>query len=162
MSRVPRGESPSIDHLFEIMHNTEISNFVIGHLMIEGLLVQFLEKQGATYDELSKSNFPSKVRSCQEHKLFDSRFADFLLEINAQRNRFAHKLGHRMTLEEAFHLAGRAAASGVDFSDDAIHQDVDFARGSYSVDEIVWEIFSNTTQDLAFMMDDRGVPYSMG
>jgi hypothetical protein len=84
-----------------------------------------------------------------------------LLILNDHRNHFAHKLDHHMSFDDAFMLAGQAAARGIDFSDETIHEDKDLSRENYPVQMIVWEVFSNTTIELALAMDEKGVPYSM-
>jgi hypothetical protein len=54
------------------------------------------------------------VEACFDADLFGPAFADFLLILNDHRNHFAHKLGHHMSFDDAFKLAGQAAARGID------------------------------------------------
>jgi hypothetical protein len=163
MPRVPRGEQPDINHIISLINGNELSGFIMGHLVLEGLLVQYLEAQpGAVIENILRTNFPQKASACFDAGLFDAKFRNFLLIINDHRNHFAHKLGHRMSFDDAFALAGEAAAHGIDFSDDAIHNDRSLALKYYLVQSIITEVFSNTSLELAMAMHDKGVPYSMG
>jgi hypothetical protein len=163
MHRVPRGEQPDVNHISSLMEGNELSGFIMGHLILEGLLVQYLEAQPcAVIANILRTNFPQKAAACFDADLFDADFRDFLLIVNDQRNHFAHKLGHRMSFDDAFALAGQAAARGIDFSDDAIHNNRKFAKEYYPVQGIIWELFSNTSMQLAMAMHDKGVLYSMG
>jgi hypothetical protein len=86
---------------------------------------------GAVIEDILKTNFPEKVEACFDADLFGPAFADFLLILNDHRNHFAHKLGHHMSFYDAFMLVGQAAARGIDFSDETIHEDKDSSRENY-------------------------------
>jgi hypothetical protein len=56
---VPRGEDPSLYHLMQLMEHDQLSAMIVGHLVIESLLVKFLEMQpGADIDKILAFNFP--------------------------------------------------------------------------------------------------------
>ena len=157
---IPRGEDPSLDHLMELIEHDQLSAVIIGHLVIESLLVKFLELQpGADIDDILAFNFPTKVNRCIEGGLIRTELGVFLNVLNRQRNSFAHRLGHRLSFEEAFALVREAATAGVDFSDDEIHINETAARNRYGVALIMVEIFSNVAQDIGFALMDRGAEF---
>jgi hypothetical protein len=54
---VRRGEDPSLDHLMQLMEHDQLSAMIVGHLVIESLLVKFLEMQpGADIDKILAFN----------------------------------------------------------------------------------------------------------
>ncbi len=117
---VPRGEDPSLDHLMQLMEHDQLSAMIV---VIESLLVKFLEMQpGADIDNILAFNFPTKVDRCVAGGLIRTELGVFLKVLNRQRNSFAHRLGHRLSFEDAFALVREAATAGVDFSDDEIHE----------------------------------------
>lgn len=160
---VLRGEDPNLDHLMQLMERDQLSAVIVGHLVIESLLVKFLEMQpGASIEKIFTSNFPTKVDGCVAGGLIKLEFGVFLKVLNRQRNHFAHRLGHRLSFEDAFALVREAAAAGVDFSDDEIHTSEESARDHYGVELIIGEIFSNIAQDIAFALMGRGVDFPFG
>jgi len=156
----PRREDPSLGHLMQLMEHDQLSAMIVGHLVIESLLVKFLEMQpGADIDKILASNFPTKVDRCVAGGLILTELGMFLKVLNRQRNGFAHRLGHRLSFEGAFALVCEAATEGVDFSDDEIHTSETAARNRYGVELIVVEIFSNVAQDIGFALMDRGLEF---
>jgi len=102
---VSRGEDPNLDHLMLLMKHDQLSAVIVGHLIIESLLVKFLEmQQGNNIDRILGFNFPMKVDRCVAGGLIRSELGEFLKVLNRQRNNFAHRLGHRISFEEAFAL----------------------------------------------------------
>lgn len=62
---VSRGEDPNLDHLMQLMGHDQLSAVIVGHLVIESLLVKFLEmQQGTDIDKILAFNFPMKVKRC--------------------------------------------------------------------------------------------------
>jgi len=160
---VPRGEDPNLDHLMQLMEHDQLSAMIVGHLVIESLFVKFLEMQpGADIDKILASNFPTKVDRCVAGGLIRTELGVFLKVLNRQRNSFAHRLGHRLSFEDAFALVREAATAGVDFSDDEIHTSETAARNHYGVELIIVEIFSNVAQEIGFALMDRGVQFPFG
>jgi hypothetical protein len=77
MPRAPHGEKPDLNHILSLIEQTEISAFIMGHLVVEGLLVQFLEAQlGAAIEDILKTNFIQKAEACFDADLFGPAFAD--------------------------------------------------------------------------------------
>lgn len=160
---IPRGEDPSLDHLMQLMEHDPLSAMIVGHLVIESLLVKFLEVQpGANIDKILAFNFPTKVDRCVAGGLIPTELGVFLNVLNRQRNNFAHRLGYRLSFEEAFALVREAAIAGVDSSDDEIHTSETAAHNHYGVELIIVEIISNVAQDIGFALMDRGVEFPFG
>jgi hypothetical protein len=62
---VPRGEDPSLDHLMQLVEHDQLSAMIVGHVVIESLLVKFLEMQPAEdIDKMLAFNFPTNVDRC--------------------------------------------------------------------------------------------------
>jgi hypothetical protein len=157
---VSRGEYPNLDHLMLLMEHDQLSAVIVGHLIIESLLVKFLEmQQGANIDSILGFNFPMKVDRCVAGGLIRSELGEFLKVLNRQRNNFAHRLGHRISFEEAFALVREAAIAGIDFSDEEIHTSEAASRDRYGAELIIVEIFVNAAQEIGFDLMDRGLEY---
>ena len=158
-----RGEDLNLDHLMQLMEHDEVAAMIVGHLVVESLLVKFLEVQpGAAIDKILASNFPKKVDRCVTDGLIRTELGEFLKSLNRQRNSFAHRLGYRLSFEDAFALVREGATAGVDFSDDEIHTNEVAARDHYGVRLMIVEVFSNVAQDIAFELADRGIVFPFG
>ena len=158
---VSRGEDPNLDHLMLLMQHDQLSAVIVGHLIIESLLVKFLEMQQekTNIDRILGFKFPMKVDRCVAGGLIRSELGEFLKVLNRQRNNFAHRLGHRISFEEAFALVHEAAIAGIDFSDEEIHTSEAASRDHYGAELIIVEIFSNVAQEIGFALMDRGLEY---
>jgi hypothetical protein len=149
---------PNLIHLTSIFSDDIISAFINGHLIIETLLVQMIDlklMEPDAFDTFSL-NFPAKTSLCRALGLIDSDMTTFLLEMNKIRNRFAHRLGHTFSFDDAFKFAQDAAKGGIEFTDDSIHMDKRSTEESYGVKGIIQEVFQNTAQDLSFVMEENG------
>ncbi len=151
-----RSENPNLDHLMSLFGNETIAAFINGHLIIEALLVQFIEHKNGRDEKLSKWNFPTKVKKCVELEYFDEKIEAFLLTINDIRNNYAHNLGYALTFDELFILAEKAGQAGIDFSDETTCLDQELSKESYGEDGIIQEIFQNTAMDLSLIMESHG------
>lgn len=112
-------DKPDLDHLINLFSDNIMSAFVRGHLIVETLLVQMIDLKLDNPQRINafNLNFPTKVNLCEAMGLIDTDMANFLLEMNKTRNRFAHRLGYDLSFDDAFKLAEVAASGGVDFSD---------------------------------------------
>ena len=81
--------------------------------------------------------------------------AEFLRGVNNIRNRLSHKLGTPITFDEAFKLAGLAAAGGVDFCDSTIYLNKSRSLHEYGIEGVIQEVFQNAALDLLYLMDDK-------
>jgi len=147
---------PRIEHITSLFENEVLGAFLAGHLVLESVLVLMLE---ATPNDSDKGryfdwSFYRKINSAETRGLIHKEMASFLHEVNGIRNRLAHKLDTSISFDEAFYLAQKAAASGVDFSDDTIHSDRVKSEKWYGIHGIVQEIFQNASQDLLFLLED--------
>jgi len=151
-----RSEKPNLDYLLSLFGNVTIAAFINGHLIIESLLVQFIELKCGKSESWFKLNFPSKVNKCISLGFFDSKLGDFLLLINDIRNNYAHNLGYTLTFDELFILAQKAGSAGIDFSDDTIYLNKDASKEWYGEEGIIQEVFQNTAMDLSFIIESHG------
>jgi hypothetical protein len=151
-------EQPNINHLMSLFSDDTISAFITGHLIIESLLVQMIDLKLEHPNEFDAFNltFPAKVNLCKALGLIDYDMTNFLLEMNTIRNRFAHRLGHRFSFDDAFSFAQTAAKVGVNFSDDSIHTNKKNSEKEYGIKGIIQEVFQNVAQDLSFIVEENG------
>jgi len=146
---------PSIEHITSMFENEVLGAFLVGHLVLESVLVLMLETtpndsdKGGYFDW----SFYRKINAAEARGLIHNGMACFLHEVNGIRNRLAHKLDTPISFEEAFYLAQKAAAGGIDFTDDTIHSDRVKSEEWYGIHGIVQEVFQNTSQDLLFMLE---------
>ncbi|HDX8593300.1 hypothetical protein [Aeromonas dhakensis] len=147
---------PSIEHITSLFDNDVLGAFLAGHLVLESVLVLMLETtpndsdKGGYFDW----SFYRKINAAEARGLIHNGMACFLHEVNGIRNRLAHKLDAPISFDEAFCLAQKAAAGGVDFSDDTIHSDRVKSAEWYGIHGIVQEVFQNASQDLLFLLED--------
>jgi hypothetical protein len=148
---------PSIEHITSLFENEVLGAFLTGHLILESVLVLMLETTPNDSDkgEYFDWSFYRKVNAAEARSLICSGMARFLHEVNGIRNRLAHKLETPISFDEAFYLAQKAAAGGVDFTDDTIHSDRVQSEELYGIHGIVQEIFQNACQDLLYLLADN-------
>ena len=159
-------ELPNINHLLGFLRTDEfIVEFILGHLVIESVLVQLIDaklKQPEEFDTFRSLNFPQKVDLCVSLSLFDKNMAEFLKKFNTVRNNLVHKLGYKVSFDDVFQLVNEAHRGGIDFSDDTIYQDKEKSKEWYGKYGIIHEIINNTAQDLAFILHDLGKEFIFG
>lgn len=165
---MPKGEGwtvrdkPQLDHLLSLASAEPLPIFIVGHLIVEALLAQLHDlklpahSKGAAFD----CNFPKKLELCLHGGLIDQSMVDFLTEMNRTRNKYAHRLGFRLSFDDVFALLGLAAKAGVDFSDDTIHRDRALSEAEYGLTDALTELFSNTAQELAWILHENGEEFS--
>ena len=147
---------PSIEHITSLFGNEVLGAFLAGHLVLESVLVLMLETapndsdKGGYFDW----SFYRKINAAEARGLIHNGMVSFLHEVNGIRNRLAHKLDAPISFDEAFLLAQKAAAGGVDFSDDTIHSDRENSEEWYGTQGIIQEVFQNASQNLLFLLED--------
>lgn len=140
--------------------SSQLQDFVVGQLLLESLVVQLIDlgmKDAGAFDAFRLS-FPQKVELGVGLGLLSDRFAGFLKGLNALRNRFAHRLGHTLSFDEVFALAGEAARAGVEFTDD-IDKNLTLAKEAHDGDLLIKTILDNTAHELALLIDEAGGEY---
>jgi hypothetical protein len=149
---------PNLDHIASLFDNQELGAFIVGHLLLESVIVQLIELKLTEGDniKLFDLNFASKLNMAKSRGLIDDKMFSFLLEVNKFRNRLAHRLGEPIEFEGMFDLVKMASDSGVEFSDTTIYTNLEEARDSYGVQGLIQELFQNAAQDLSFLMDQHG------
>ncbi|WP_256099326.1 MULTISPECIES: hypothetical protein [unclassified Vibrio] len=146
-----------IEHVTELFENSVLGAFMSGHLVLESILVQMLESNSTDADNgrYFEWSFRRKVDASENRGIINQNTAEFLRGVNYIRNRLSHKLGTRITFDEAFNLAGLAAAGGVDFSDSTIYLDKSRSFYEYGIEGVIQEVFQNAAQDLLYLLDDE-------
>lgn len=149
---------PNLDHIMALFDRPELAAFMTGHLILESVLVQLIELKLTDADEMKlfDMSFPNKVKLAKSRGLIGEKMGEFLLEMNAVRNRLAHRLGEPIEFDRMYSLAKVAHLGGVEFSDDTIHSDRPKSLEWYGVEGIIQEIFQNAAQDLSFIMEEHG------
>lgn len=108
------------------------------------------------YFDAFQLRFPAKVDLCKGMDWINEDMANFLLDMNSTRNCLAHRLGFKFTFDDGFAFVQSAARARADFSDDTIPTDKKNAEEWYRVDAIIQEVFQNTAQELAFVIEENG------
>lgn len=150
--------SPSFDHYLSSFGDEDVIVLILkGHLVIEALLVELLQTQGDS-DIYWKWNFPKKCDALIDKKLLSVEQAAALKDFNDIRNDIAHILGHTVTFDRVFKLAGKLAAGGFDFSDDTIHQNRKLSEEWYGITGGLVDIINSFYFDLAWILQEAGGP----
>jgi hypothetical protein len=149
---------PNLNHIMSMFDRPEVGAFITGHLILESVLVQLIElkKTGSGPINLFDLSFPSKVEMARSRGLVGEKMGEFLLEMNAMRNRIAHRLGEQIDFDRMYLLAKTAQLGEVEFSDDTIHMDKAAALEQYGLTGIIQEVFQNAAQELSFIMEEHG------
>lgn len=150
--------SPDIGHILALMGQSQLGAFVMGHLIIESVLVQLIDTKLSKPEKFDafQVSFPRKVELCLAHGLFDAELASLLHEINTVRNKFAHRLGFKLSFSQLFALANHAAESGIDYSDETIYRNEKLSEERYGDQGILHETLTNTVMHLTFLLEDNG------
>ena len=130
--------------------------FIRGHLYLEALLSEIIER---TYKEPKAltdlaAMFYRKVKLVRATGRISKTLENLLLEINKVRNKLAHKLEFTLSFNDAFQLALKAHAAGIDFSDDTIYQNKKHSKEWYGIYGVVNEVMCNTFSHLIWENED--------
>jgi hypothetical protein len=144
------------------MHPEEkeiLSIVVMGHLVIESLLVESIKTQLKFPDEFDpySLSFPKKVELCVAQDILSPSQKAVYLKLNTIRNKFAHQLNYDFTFDEAFNYAKEMAIAGFDFSDTTIHTNKESAREMYGIQLTLFEIMAHLEIRLIIYLHDHGV-----
>jgi hypothetical protein len=148
------------DLLAQAGQNHQLHDCLIGHLIVESLLVQLIDTDLRMPDvfDAFRIRFHHKVKLCAAMAIIPEELAGFLERLNELRNRFAHRLGYRLSFEDLHALAIEAANVGIEFSDD-VHTDKELARETFESQMLLSTVFWRTAHHLACILDDRGGTY---
>ena len=126
-------QKPNSDYLLDQMNKSPVlSQFLIGHLAIESLMVQVIDTKLQNPEKFNafEISFPKKVDLLLAYGIISEGLGKILLEVNKKRNKFAHQLGYDMNYKEIWMLAKFAEECGVDFTDQCA-SDINFAKSCY-------------------------------
>lgn len=126
-----RNENLNLDYLMLLFRNEIMVVFINGYLIIEVLLIQFIEYKSGSGEMLLKWNFLIKVKKCVELEFFDGKIEIFLLMINDIRNNYVYNLGYILIFDELFFLVENVGYVGIDFFDEIIYFDKKFLKEWY-------------------------------
>ncbi len=151
---------PTLCHMLSLIEDTQLQVVVLGHLIIESLIVEIIKIDIKKEDkiDLFRLNFPQKVNLCLSYELLDEKIGTFLKKLNKVRNHYAHYLGYQMKFDEIYDLGKMAYSSGVDYTDD-LNLDKEFAESCYDERTLLYAIYSNVAHYLSLIIDDRGGKY---
>ncbi len=152
---------PELNDLLSIAaQNPQLHDCVVGLIILETLLVKLIDTKfpvASAFDSFRLS-FPEKSDLCVAMGLISADLASFLKNLNTMRNRFAHRLGFRLSYDDIFGLVVEAAKAGVEFTDD-VDKNIEFARDAYEPQLLLQTVFDNTSHWLACILDENGGEY---
>lgn len=137
-------------------HGEPFQAYIRGHLYIEALLSEIVERSFKNPDALKNvtNSFNNKVKIVRALDRVSVPMEGLLLQINSVRNKLAHKLEFTLVFEEVFELVKKAAKVKVDFSDDNIYLDRNYSELNYGVTGVVAELMSNTFSQILYENED--------
>ncbi len=140
--------SESVDENFQL--------FIRGHLYLEALLSEILERSFAHPESMNDvaTTFFGKVKLAHALGKITPEVEGLLLKINGVRNKLAHRLDYKLCFDTAFDLVTNAHRAGIDFSDDAIHEDRGQSERHYGIYGVVNEVICNTFSHLIWHNED--------
>ena len=152
---------PDLNDLLSIAkQNPQLHDCVIGHIIIETLLVQLIDTKlsSASAFDSFRLSFPAKTELCVAMGLVSNELAIFLKKLNTIRNSFAHRLGFQLSFNDIFSMVVDAAKAGVEFTDD-VDKSIEFAKDAYTPQFLLQTVFDNTSHYLACILDENGGEY---
>ncbi len=156
---------PNLNHLLRIDNpeNAQLCQFILGHLVIESILVQLIDTKLADPDGLNsfRLSFPQKIELCLGLGLIKKYLGNFLIKINEFRNKYAHRLDYKIEFDTVYSLVQEAGGAGIEFTDD-VDRDAKFAREAYSTEMLISTLLSNTAHILSCYIHNNGGEYSFG
>jgi len=136
-----------------------LSTVVMGHLVIENLLVEAIKTQLKVPCEFNpySLSYPEKVGLCISQRIIPTNKKSAYLKLNTLRNKFSHQLNYELTFDEVFEYAKEMNLAGFCFSDDTIHKNKDSAKEMYDVELTIDEILEHLSIELILFLHDNGV-----
>lgn len=135
-----------------IRSNSFLSSFILGHLMIEYLLVKIAELKQPSLNKLIETlNHERLIELVSGLGELDESMKETLLAINTMRNKLAHRISYTPTITEYKNIVLLAQEAFSDMTD-GIMQTLDEIEGKSSLDEceeyIFHELFMQISYDL--------------
>ncbi len=142
----------SFDELFEAAVDPDgiISSFISGHLMVEFMLVKVIEISSPKLLDFAEDlNHFRLVKLANGLGLITDSQADVLLKINKVRNKFAHNVTFRPTVNEMKQLFIIAKQNFSDMTD-GLEQGLGELEGKAKIEECESYIFSDLFIQIAY------------
>lgn len=157
MSKV---EPSFIHYLQSLGPDQPIETVLVGHLVIESLLVEILQLAIPKGNQvrLDKINFPQKLEFMASYSLLRQDRLYAYDTLNQLRNRFAHRLGHSIDHDFMYGYARKLASLGYDFSDTTLHSDRTQSKAAYSATDVLIEILNELYFELTEILVTLGGP----
>ena len=162
MDKWKNRKEPELNDLLSIAKtNPQLSDCVVGQLIIESLVVKLIDTKLDSPDALDsfKLSFPEKMDLCVSMGLLTKEFTSFLMKLNTARNKFAHRLGYELSFSEIYELIVQAGKVGVEFTDD-VNKSIKFAQEVYDPPFLLKTVFDNTSHYLSILVSENGGEYS--
>jgi hypothetical protein len=142
----------SFDDLFEAAVDPDgiISSFISGHLMVEFMLVKVIEISSPKLLDFAEDlNHFRLVKLANGLELITDSQADLILKINKVRNKFAHNITYRPTVNEIKQLFTIAKQNFSDMTD-GLEQGIGELEGKTKIEECEPYIFSDLFIHIAY------------
>lgn len=146
----------SFDELFKVAVDPDgiISSFISGHLMVEFMLVKVIEiSSPKLLNFAEKLNHFRLVKLANGLELISDSQADVLLKINQVRNKFAHNVMYRPTINEMKQLFNITKQNFSDMTD-GLEQGIGELEGKTKIEECEPYIFSELFIQIAYDLHD--------
>jgi hypothetical protein len=158
INRANREETLSSDDMIHLFQDSELSTVIIGHLLIENILVKLINVVMPNSAAFNSDNlrFPQKVSLCEGMGLIEPKLADYLKQLNKLRNNFAHDLRYYISFEDAVGFAKAGLSAGIKYHDTDFESYRKFKNERKDVVYLLHDIFMNTTFDLTEILCNNG------
>lgn len=150
-------EKQFMDYVYMSGDGDTIQTVVIGHFVIEALLVELIELR-IPGDSAWKMSFPQKLTECVSLGVLSASSEPFYRRLNDIRHGRIQVFKHEISFDDAFMLVKDMAAAGYDFSDDRMHTDREYSQKRYGVNDCLMEAINELCLELACMLHDHDGP----
>lgn len=143
------------DRAVGIRSNSFLSSFILGHLMVEYLLVKIAELKQPTLNNLIETLSHEKlIELVYGLGELDAPMKESLLAINSMRNKLAHRISYTPTITEYKHIVLLAQKAFSDLTD-GITQTLEEIDGKASLDECDEYIFHELFMQISYDLHER-------
>jgi predicted nucleotidyltransferase len=156
MVKKRRIEKGFFEYFVDEERKKPLRTILMGHLVIENLLVEAIETQLDFPKEFDpyKIDYPEKVDLCVGLGILPSAKKQVYLKVNNIRNKFAHELNYEFTFDDALQYVDEMKNAGFVFLDKEIE---DLSKDDSGLEGLVLEILEYLSIDLIDFLHDYGV-----
>ena len=140
---------------FFTAHNEHVAAVVTYHLSIEAVLGALIRRSMVHEDALERLSFAQKLSLCRALGIIHLEVFELVKKMNALRNKLAHRLGYRISLEEV-HALLLASDKVIDYPDDIASLPlIEIRKRGCSVEELLRRLFHNVLLHIVESQDDN-------